>query len=634
MTLSRPWSRSIIGPSIIGPSIIGLFFKFCIPLITFLIVFSQDAPADNRASGVERMVRQIETLFPVLEGYVLSVEGNRVAIDLKRGQSVAAGQILKLIRYGKPITHPVTKKIVGHEETDLGQIKIQEVRKDYSIAQIITPGVQAQKGDGVRSVFKKVNILAAPVQADAGVTGNPQALGLEIETQLNRHIRFTVPAFDLSIWLLENEVSLSALTRPENLTRLRKNVAADSILFTRVRSIKGQTVLSYRLVSASDGSVLKEARVLIQALPTAPPSLPEQEIQSDFRQEKKGPIRFVGKQDFEFELVDFAVGDLTGKGHKDYVIIDDHRVMVYRYQNGTFKKVGQVKFQKGVHQFLSVDVADINGNGRDEIFVTDSLGDSLSSFVLEAVPGKKGLTPILENVNRYFRVLRDFDGPPLLISQHPGFEQPFQAGIQKMHPVSGGYSVESELSLSTGDHRNIILYGLALGQVISDKGKQTIFLDSDYHLRVYSPGGRLLVGSNEYFGHDPRLIEVGLREQVAGTFIDNPDTPQPVRFKGRLQLVLHNARKFLLVPKNYRTGSFLSKLVIVKNSSLVVLGVTPEGLEKTYETKKQRGYLAAYQAVDTSGQRQKQIHVAHVADHGGFLGSKKISTIYSYIWGK
>ena len=34
------------------------FFKFCIPLITLLIVLSQDAPADNRASGVERMVRQ------------------------------------------------------------------------------------------------------------------------------------------------------------------------------------------------------------------------------------------------------------------------------------------------------------------------------------------------------------------------------------------------------------------------------------------------------------------------------------------------------------------------------------------------------------------------------------------------
>ena len=609
-------------------------FKLWIALFAFLIACGQNAQADNGAAGVERMVHQIEALFPVLEGYVLSAEGNRVTIDLKRGQSVSPGQTLKLIRYGKPITHPVTQKTVGHEETDLGQIKILEVRKDYSLAQVITPGVQASKGDGVRNFFKKVKLLVAPVQADAGVTGNPQALGLEIETQLNRRIRFEVPAFDLDIWMLENEVSLSSLTRPENLKRLRQKVSADSILLTRVRSIKGKTVMGYRLVSASAGTVLKEARVLIPSLPTAPSQLAEQEIQSDFRKDNVGPIRFVSKQDFDFELVDFAMGDLTGKGRKDYVIIDDHRVMVYRYQNGNFKKVGQVKLQKGVHKFLSVDVADINGNGRDEIFVTDSLGSSLSSFVLEAVPGKKGLTPIWENVNRYFRVLRDFDNPPMLISQRPGYERPFKPGIQKMHPISGGYSVESELSPPVGDYRDLTLYGLAQGRITPSKSKETIFLDNNYHLRVYSPGGRLLVSSNEYFGHDPRLIEVGLRDQVDGTFIDYPDAPQPIRFKGKLQLIQHNAQKFLLVPKNHRTGSFLSKLVIVKNSSLVILSITPEGLSKAYETKKQRGYLAAFQVADTAIQGQKEVHVAHVADHGGFLGEKKISTIYTYIWNR
>ena len=156
---------------ILSPNHLRLF-KFCIPFLIVLLAFSPTVLADNKAIGVDRMVRQIEALFPVLEGYVLSVDDNRLAIDLKRGQAVTPGQTLKLIRYGKPITHPVTKKIVGHEETDLGQIKIQEVRKDYSLAKVITPGVKAEKGDGVRSVFKKVKLLVAPVQADPGVTGN------------------------------------------------------------------------------------------------------------------------------------------------------------------------------------------------------------------------------------------------------------------------------------------------------------------------------------------------------------------------------------------------------------------------------------------------------------------------------
>jgi hypothetical protein len=420
------------------------------------------------------------------------------------------------------------------------------------------------------------------------------------------------------------------VTRPENLTRLRKQITSDAILLTRVRSIKGKTVLNYRLVSASDGSVLKEARVLIPSLPVAKTPTKEQRVQSDFRKDK-GPVKYIGKHEFKFKMVDFAVGDLTGNGDKEFVIIDDHRVMIYKYENKNFRKVGQLTLKKNVDLFISVDVADINGNGRDEIFVTNSRGDNLSSFVLEVVPGKKGLTRIWENVNRYFRVLRDFDGPPLLVSQSPGFEQPFRPGIHKIHSNKGKYKVGEDLPLQSGDHPFLILYGLAFGHLNSSKSKETIFLDNNYHLRVYSPGSRLLVRSDEYFGHDPRLIEVGVHDVLDG-LSNSPEEPQPVRFKGRLQLVKHNARKFLLVPKNHRAGgSLLDSLVIISDSSLVFFAVSEEGLEKVHETKKQSGYLASFQVVDTGKGSGKQVHVASISTHG-FLSGETVSTIYTYSW--
>ncbi len=606
------------------------FIKFSIPIL-LVIVFSQNAPADNSASGIDRMVRQIEALFPVLEGYVLSVEGDRVTIDLKRGQPVKPGQTLKLIRYGKPITHPVTQKIIGHKETDLGQVKVLEVRKDYSLARVLTPGVQAQKGDGVRSHFKTINILVAPVQKGAGVSGDPQALGLEIETRLNRRVRFTVPSFDLGVWLLENEVPLSSLTRPKNLARLRQQVKADVILLTRVRSIKNKTVLTYRLVSSGDSKVIQEARVLIPSLPTAPSALPEHKVQTDFRPDT-GPVQFIGKHEFDFEMVDFAVGDLTGNGENEFVMIDDHRVMIYRYANQQFRKIGQLKTRKNINRFLSVDVADINGNGRDEIFVTNHWGDRLKSFVLEVVPGKKGLTRIWQDVNLYFRVLRDFDGPPLLVSQRPDFERPFRPGIHTVTYRNGKYEVDPELSLKVGISDDLILYGLAVGHISSAKSRETIFLDNNYKLRVYSSGGRLLASSNEYFGHDPRLIEVGVHEVVTG-LSNRPEEPQPVRFKGRPQLIQHSARKFLLLPKNHRTGgSVFESWVNISDASVVFFAVSKEGLEKVHETKKQTGYLAAFQVVDADNSSGKQVHAAIVSKRGGFISARTISTIYTYRW--
>ena len=113
---------------------------------------------------------------------------------------------------------------------------------------------------------------------------------------------------------------------------------------------------------------------------------------------------------------------------------------------------------------------------------------------------------------------------------------------------------------------------------------------------------------------------------------NRPEESQPVRFKGRLQLVQHNARKFLLLPKNHRAGgSLLDSLVIISDSSLVFFAVSEEGLGKVHETKKQSGYLAAFQVVDAEKGSGKQVHVANVSTHG-FLSGKTVSTIYTYSW--
>ncbi|SVB32712.1 uncharacterized protein METZ01_LOCUS185566, partial [marine metagenome] len=62
---------------------------------------------------LDRIISQIELLYPPLEGYVIAVEGNGLTVDLKRGMAVKKGDRLKLIRYGRELFHPVTKKKVG-----------------------------------------------------------------------------------------------------------------------------------------------------------------------------------------------------------------------------------------------------------------------------------------------------------------------------------------------------------------------------------------------------------------------------------------------------------------------------------------------------------------------------------------
>ena len=136
----------------------------------------------------------------------------------------------------------------------------------------------------------------------------------------------------------------------------------------------------------------------------------------------------------------------------------------------------------------------------------------------------------------------------------------------------------------------------------------------------------MLVKSDEYYGHDPRVMDIGLIDRWV-EMSDMPSRVAPVHFRGRLALRKRRGRKFLLVPRNHRLGGqLLERTVLVNNSSLVILELGRGGFKKVFETRKQRGYLAAYQVLGTD--ELMNVHVASVVKGG--LGKKTTSTIFNY----
>jgi len=137
----------------------------------------------------------------------------------------------------------------------------------------------------------------------------------------------------------------------------------------------------------------------------------------------------------------------------------------------------------------------------------------------------------------------------------------------------------------------------------------------------------LLIKSDEYYGHDPRLIDIGVVRQVSDLEVQG----KPQRYKGRLLLERFGDKRFVLVPKNHTFGGgLLSNLILVNNSSLVILGIENEGFQKITETKKQKGYLAAFQVASFPDEEKKSIYVATV-EKGGLAGKTK-SSIFTYDW--
>ena len=612
-------------------SFLKIFLIAIISFAAFLpgLVFAQsDATLD-------RIVSQIESLYPPLEGYVIAVEGNGLTLDLKRGMAVKKGDRLKLIRYGRELFHPVTKKKVGRKETDLGEVEILEVRKDFSHARSLNPTALPKEGDGVRSPFQKLTFLVAPPNIKTRKKIDADRLRLNLEKKLNRHPRFEVPAFDFGLWMIDEKLNETSALKSKSLRRLKRKVNVDLILIPNVHTIKGKMVLSYKLISSKDGSLQKQAQVLSDDLPAAQARREMGRGTQTSFDAKNQLFKFIDKDQFPYEIVDFDVGDLNGDGKNEYVLIDRYRVMVYKLKKGKLRKIGQLRKRKGIDRFLGVDVGDINGNGRDEIFVTNQVGDKLESFALERQPGKKGFKHVWKDVNLYFRIIRPFGAKPTLLSQSTGFEAPFHGPINKVLYKKRRYILGSKLNTPDIYGKFFNLYGLTQTDLSGNKIKDTIILDDKYHLRVYSPEGRVIVKSDEYYGHDPRFIDVGVVEEFGGlaSGSNNITRAKAVRYKSRLQFVKNGSRRFLVLPKNYVAGNgMLDQMVIVENSGLAILGVNREGFERLFESGKQKGYLGAFRVVPRKGNAGADVYIVRIDKDYVSETSPMTSTFSTYFW--
>ncbi|MZH40677.1 MAG: VCBS repeat-containing protein [Nitrospinae bacterium] len=607
----------------------SLLAMSCIMQVSLVVALALIVPVKALAqssASLDRMVSQIETLFPPLEGYVIAVEGSGLTLDLKQGMPVEPGDRLKLIRYGRELFHPVTKKKVGRKETDLGEVEVLEVRKDFSRARALDPTVLPKEGDGVRSPFQKLSFLIAPPQIKSKKKVNTDRLRYNLESRLKKHPRFDVPSFDLGLWMIDNKLNIKSVLQSRNLEKLNRKVKTDFILIPSIRGVKGKMAMNYKLVSAVDGSLKKQADIMSENLPTPDaPGEKRRRTQTSFDREKES-FKFVGKHLFAREIVDFDVGDLNGDGKNEFIFIDRFRIMVFENEKGYLSRITQFKTRKNIDHFLAVDVGDINGNGRDEIFVTNQVGDKLESFVLEIKPKRKKFQYIWKKVNLYFRILRPMGKKPVLVSQSPGFGESFIGPIKNVFFKKGKYRQGRKLNTPFIYGEHFILYGLTQQDLSGNGTADTIVLDKNYHLRVYSPKGRLIIKSSDYYGHDPRLIDVGLKKEVTGIY-----NGTPARFKGRLQLVKIGEERFLVIPKNNTLGDgIMSDLVIVESSGLALLKLTREGFEKAFESSQQKGFMAASRVISQKNGKGARIYTLRTEQN--VIANIKQSTFSTYEW--
>lgn len=182
-------------------------------------------------------------------------------------------------------------------------------------------------------------------------------------------------------------------------------------------------------------------------------------------------------QKINAQFIGMDIGDVDNDGKNEIVIIDTSNIMIYRKEGQSLKLLQKIPGETH-DQYLSVDVADVKGNGVKQIIVTSLFRNFPDSFVLEYRDGK--YVKIASHLKWFLRVI-EINGKPVLLGQEMGMNNPFESSIYEIVWKKRTCRQGRRMRIPQG----LSVYGLAIAPLEKNGPDMIIALDSYDYLRVY-----------------------------------------------------------------------------------------------------------------------------------------------------
>ncbi|MCF8033274.1 MAG: VCBS repeat-containing protein [Desulfarculaceae bacterium] len=196
-----------------------------------------------------------------------------------------------------------------------------------------------------------------------------------------------------------------------------------------------------------------------------------------------------------------AVADIDNDGKNELLVLFKDRMRFYRLSGDAFRLM--YEFKNGpTGEYLFVDCADIDGNGRPEIYVSNRNFESVESFVLEWSEGGPHLRE--KDVAYYLRVQQNPLGKGhWLLGQQSAVDSPFWGPVYKMQ-VKGGKVVEERV-LKLPD--TAWLYNFVLADLNQSGRLYTVLIGPTMHLRVYNDKNQQMWISGETYNASSKFLK-------------------------------------------------------------------------------------------------------------------------------
>ena len=307
------------------------------------------------------------------------------------------------------------------------------------------------------------------------------------------------------------------------------------------------------------------------------------------------------------------MGDLDGDGKNEVVIIDRDTVYVYKWRKNRLFQFKAIE-ETWSSDYIYVSVADLDGNGRAEIYVSN-LSTTVSSLVLEWDGGK--FKEISSGESWLFRVV-DLPGKgKTLVGQKRGVEGTYIGYVQILTRKGNGF-------VSTGP-LNLPRYGNVFNFVQNDlTGKGLIYttmLGRYEHLLVYDHKGEQLWKSDDYFGGSltfmsdkvtdvNRMIDTGVR-----IFIPSPIFLIDMNEDGKQEIVVCQNKS--------KVARVFGDLRWFGSGKVLFMDWDGAGLTTQWTSQKLSGTVVGYQIADLDNDGLKELVIASVTSESYFVGFPK-----------
>ena len=299
------------------------------------------------------------------------------------------------------------------------------------------------------------------------------------------------------------------------------------------------------------------------------------------------------------EMRIMAVGDADGDGVEEIVVLTGTALELYKIDGQKIIKVATASMPPGV-SCHAINMADLDGNGSMEIYISGTEGLNVSSFIVTWDKGK-GFRIAAENIPWYIRPLFIPGKGWRLAGQKRGLEKTelVKAGVYLLNRSDKDiFSAGDLLGLPAG----VNLFDFVFADLDGDGTAEIVAIDKKERLEVFSRTNELLWVSKKSYGGSQVYLGPSRGEAVNNNdkrnfTVDEDAFRENIFVPGRLVVtdVDNDGHQEVVINENTLSSLSIFDKIRIYNDGVIV-GLTWDGtaMNESWRTGTFKGYIAGF----------------------------------------